>query len=276
MRARDHELKRDLFPIDVFFVHFPAEGVVEVALKLKREKIAERLAYIISKCSERGFLPLSLNLTLRSDSAYLACFMRINEAYDDLERLLSTLKKEGEVEEYRLRRSPIKVKIFNNLCYPLTVDSGRQRMILDDREGLSLFIREIHEKYGTGGEAFLYFLGRTRGEISGRRFKEENITREFIEEDLRSLQAAGWGIAELLEIDLKRKYIRVRVHDSYEAAAFEGRSNRPRCHFIRGYFEGLFSEFLSTDLESREVKCASMGDPYCELVFKKASVDEIP
>jgi len=180
---------------------------------------------------------VSLNLTLREDVVYLACFLKIGNAYENLEKLLSSLKEKGEIEGYRVRKSPIKDKIFNNLCYPITVDSGGQRMILDDRNGLSFYVKEIHEKYGTGGEAFLYFLGKTRGEISGKIFGSQKITKEFLEEDLRSLQAAGWGIAELLEADLDRKFIRICIYDLYESAAFEGRSSRPRCHFVRGYLE---------------------------------------
>jgi len=270
LRKGVNKTEGDFYPIDVFFMLSPAERIVETAIRLKRDDLARRLASIMSRCSEKGFEPVSLNLTLREDFVYLVCFLKANKASSDLNELFSTLKEEGEIDDYKIRRSPVKDKIFNNLCYPITVDSGRQRMILDDRNGLSFFIKEIHEKYGTGGEAFLYFLGKTRGEISGRIFRSKKITREFLEEDLRSLQAAGWGIAELLDADLDKKFIRVRIYDLYESAAFEGRSSKPRCHFIRGYLEGLFSEFLGVELESNEVKCIAMGDPYCEFVFKKA------
>ncbi len=258
------------YPIDVFFMLSPSEKIVETAIKLKRNDLARKLSLIMSRCSDSGFEPASLNLTIREDVVYLACFLRMKKAENNLEELFSILKREGEIEEYKIRKSPVKDKIFNILCYPITVDSGGQRVILEDREGLSFFIKEIHDKYGTGGEAFLYFLGKTRGEVSGKIFRSKNITKEFLREDLKSLQAAGWGIPELLEADLDKKFIRLRIYDLYESAAFEGRSSKPRCHFVRGYLEGLFSAFLGVDLESSEVKCIAMGDPYCEFIFKKA------
>lgn len=258
------------YPIDIFFKRSPAEKIVEAAIRLKKDGLSKKLASIMSRFSDKGFEPVSLNLTLREDRVYLACFLKIDGDYENLEKLLASMKEEGEIEEYRIRKSQIDSKIFNTFCYPITVDSGRQRMIIDDRNELSLFAKEIHERYGSGGEAFLYFMGRTRGEISGKRFASEKITKEFLEEDLRSFQAAGWGIVELVEADLDEKLIRVRIYDLYESVAFAGRSDRPRCHFVRGYLEGLFSEFLGVELESKEVKCVAMGDPYCEFIFKRS------
>ena len=59
----------------------------------------------MSRCSEKGFEPVSLNLTLREDFVYFACFLKVNKAGSDLNELFSTLKEEGEIDDYEIRRS---------------------------------------------------------------------------------------------------------------------------------------------------------------------------
>jgi predicted hydrocarbon binding protein len=50
----------------------------------------------------------------------------------------------------------------------------------------------------------------------------------------------------------------------------DGKSDRPLCHYFRGYWVDVVSEIFERRVSCAESKCMGMGDVYCE--FKVTAV----
>ena len=72
--------------------------------------------------------------------------------------------------------------------------------------------------------------------------------------------------------EIKDGYAIVRIYNSFEADAHLialGKSDKPECHFVRGYLKGLFSALSgSNNVEVEETKCKAKGDDHCEFVVR--------
>ncbi len=86
---------------------------------------------------------------------------------------------------------------------------------------------------------------------------------------LKEVPERGLGTAHLLEMD--SKHARVRVMNCYNALAYEV-SASPVCYEMCGILAALFQAVLCKEAICRELRCASMGDEFCEfeIQFKKS------
>ena len=117
-------------------------------------------------------------------------------------------------------------------------------------------IKDVYKGIMSYASIGLFFRsGEIIGEIIARDIPREN----YFEEVAKRLKDKGW----VSEIEFSEDSVKVNgsaeVHDS----------NAPTCHMLRGILRKIYEKYYETIVNVEEVKCESMGDPYCLFQVKK-------
>jgi predicted hydrocarbon binding protein len=78
----------------------------------------------------------------------------------------------------------------------------------------------------------------------------------------------GWGVFNLILLDMKSERLVVEVSNSPFADAY-GRSEASVCHIIRGVLAGLSSTIFKGKVLSLETTCVAKGDKRCRFEITK-------
>ncbi len=78
----------------------------------------------------------------------------------------------------------------------------------------------------------------------------------------------GWFKVEDINVDSEKGGGYIRVKQSFIAEVY-GKSEKPVCHFLCGFFVGVLEKVLGERLTCEEFKCIAKGDSYCEFRFEK-------
>ncbi len=147
---------------------------------------------------------------------------------------------------------------------------GRRAIIFPEPVYTGLLVR-IREELGSAGSAILYHEGLRAGKEAFKQLIKYVKNRSYVEV-LRFgaliWRSLGFGLISFPEFNVDKGYVRVRIQNNFECRLFKG-STEPQSHFTRGLIAGWLEEFLNCRLTSKEVKCIAVGDPYCEIVFRK-------
>jgi predicted hydrocarbon binding protein len=151
--------------------------------------------------------------------------------------------------------------IVDSLNFPLTWNTG-DRAVMMRIAGVRAVLDAA--KSGPDGERLVYEQGFNYGKAAWLDMMSvyRPNTREGWAEELRIYVATGWGQIDLLELDFRARWAKVRMREGFECAGL--RTGRPESNFIRGHLAGAFSAYFGTDVGAFETKCSSMGHPYCE------------
>ncbi len=119
-----------------------------------------------------------------------------------------------------------------------------------------------------GSSVLLYEAGKKAGIRWINRFGREwgLKDKEFIEAVQNFYAELGWGSFSVEE-DNKNELV-VRIENSFTARGY-GKSEKPVCHFLRGYNAGLAEVLKGKHIDAEEVRCAAKGDACCEFVMKR-------
>ena len=261
-----------LFPKDVLGTFFTSNPyIAEVALKASFPKSFDSLKFVSDVFSKYNVFPVALNLTSRDREQFMMFFIDYSNIRGDLEDLVSEIRNNPYVVDVKFRVKRLREKILDMFAQP-TFGQGKYLALVIGVNELSLVFEKIKETYGSGGEAFLYHIGYTLGEIAGQKYLTEKVSEDFIKEDALAFQAYGWGIPEIVRIDLEEPEIIIRLHDLFESKHAKGKKNKANCHFVRGFLAGLFTKFLGKKMFAIETKCVAKGDPYCEFLVRKGVI----
>ena len=117
-------------------------------------------------------------------------------------------------------------------------------------------IKEVYKSIMSYAAIGLFFRS---GEIIGDIMSKDVPREHYFEELAKKLVEKGWvGEIEFSEDSVK-------VKDSAEV--YE--STAPTCHMLRGIIRKIYERYYETIVNVDEVKCESMGDPYCLFTVKK-------
>jgi len=261
-------LSSKLYPKDVGGTLFTENPyIAEIALKTLFPKPSDSLKFISNILSKYSVSPITFNFTLHNNNQYMVFFIDYSGIRGNLEDLIGELKGNPHVVDVKFRVKRLKEKILDMFAQP-TFGQGKYSALVLGADELGLVYEKIKEVYGSGGEAFLYYIGYTLGETSGDKYRGRKIDETFIREDILALQAYGWGVPEIVSIDLKKPEITIRFHELFESK-YARRKTKSNCHFIRGYLAGLFTKFLGKKMFAIETKCVAKGDPYCEFLIRE-------
>jgi predicted hydrocarbon binding protein len=192
-------------------------------------------------------------------------FSKGSSEVDSLREGLGALNVAEELEIVEPKPLP-----YETMLFPIR---NFQNRVLLFRAAHVHFIMDRMEKILTpAGAAVIFFnMGLENGRAMKRFVDAMAWSRDLsFEEKLwafkHHLKSAGMGIVEFVNVDLERGYASVRVYGSFEADG--RRKGRPICHVTRGLFAGFFEEALGRKVKVSELKCAAMGNDFCEFEIR--------
>jgi predicted hydrocarbon binding protein len=256
-----------LYPRELETVIFPEEGerVVEALLVLKDEP--DCLKRIFALLHEMGAEVKHMEMYRSEWSTgrkVLALFLAFPKGSLDVDSLKGSLRGLDVAEELEIvepRPLPYETVLFpirNLQSRVLLFTVDRMRTIMDRME-------RILTPAGAG--VIFFNMGLENGRTLKNFLNTMMLGRDLnFEERLwalkHHLKSAGMGVVEFLNVDFEEGCASVRVYGSFEA---EGRKKgRPICHITRGILTGFFEEEFGKKVRVSELKCAAMGNEFCE------------
>jgi len=188
-------------------------------------------------------------------------FINLSCSQTTPEALVSSLLRiQGVLEVNVIKPKPLIVESFH---FPLTID-GDSALIMRGMTFADLQ-KKLEELFETGAELILYEAGRSCGRRSCHRIKRRYGLKgmDLLEAVRQIKRAEGWGEVDFSNFELDRVRGSIIVRRCFEAVNY-GKSDRPVCHFMRGYLEGVLEETLGKIVRLMEVRCAATGQEYCE------------
>jgi len=234
---------------------------------MPQSKLLERISKIIF---ESGAKILIANPIHIRESMYMVFFLDFSETK------VSTKELKGKLEKLRFSNE-VKVLepkplFLDTAHFPLT--NGMERVCIISMNALAQMHEEMINILGSGAFTVLLHMGLKRGEALVKLIKEltpsdVKLKREEMLEAFKQIyQARGWGIVEYVEMNVKRKTGKIRIHHSV-AESVRKKYDMPICYYTKGNLTALLQEvFNHKAVYLNEVKCMAMGDPYCEFEFE--------
>ena len=131
--------------------------------------------------------------------------------------------------------------------------------------------RALEERFGKSVAEFILFdAGFSCGVRSADRLsKHFNVTgRDLLKKVEAHKKGEGWCELSFEEFNHLRPSGRILAKNSFEAKGY-GRSDRPICHFLRGFLSGVVSYVTGVKVVLTEVRCLALGNEWCEFrVFR--------
>ncbi len=184
------------------------------------------------------------------------------------EAVKAVLKNYSFVKKAKLIKPRVKDVVFDNYFFPLIV--ADERAVIFRRSVYEALFNGVREKFGSAGEAMLYYQGFSIGfEIYEKYMKtaKSEKVEDLVEVAKAINMTLGWGAVKETEIDVKKGKAKLRIYQSFECELAKN-AKKPYSQFYRGAIAGVFTRFFGKDVNVQETKCIAMGDPYCEFVIK--------
>ncbi len=197
--------------------------------------------------------------------SFFADFTGTEISPDELAKELEFLPSTVEVR-FKIPRRGLLIDSFH---FPLRW--GGQRAILMRTDSLASIFSRITGVFGDGAAARVVMF--EMGEAAGRAIMKDLLTQlgSVVRDELGSIvglySSNGWGIFEIVSVDLDRKNAEFRVRDNFECASYK-ESAIPRSNFIRGHIAGWFAELVGSRVEVVEKSCEAKSDPFCYFVVR--------
>ena len=165
---------------------------------------------------------------------------------------------------------------------PTTADTRLSTVpvVVISRATLHRFFRELREELGPRVDEVLYRCGVESGQAFVGTMAEWTGSQnpmEIVDGIGDVYSRCGWFAVESIQVDPVSHQARIRLTRTLETYGVEGRWEAPACHFLRGYFAGLFrSLFWSDDVDCEETSCRGKGDEICEFLVTTAAQPDGP
>jgi predicted hydrocarbon binding protein len=237
------------------------ETIIEEGVVRRLAEIAEDAGIIIR------FIQFS-NIEPHDSLAKAIAFLDFSDTSVTPEEALRLVRKQPFVRSAHLIAPNSQGVLFDNHFFPLVV--GKRRAVIFRRRVYESLFKGIREKFGTAGEAMLYYQGYAVGQRTCQAYREDTGIEE--PETLVGLgkayfKTSGWGIMDVVNLSVEKGEAQVRIYGSFECESGKD-SEAPYGHFIRGILAGFFSNIFQREAKAVETKCIATGDPYCEYTVK--------
>ena len=199
-------------------------------------------------------------------------FVDMTDADISAEELADEMLKIRAVRDVKVIPPPIDGFVADTLSPILQVMGDR--VIMLRKPAYKGLISGVRKRFGSGGEAFLYYAGFDSGLEYGESHREIGAKLGLIDPETifkkisTSLcNSVGFGQMEVVGIDTLALKATVRVYNSFECELGLG-SGRPYSFFLRGILAGVLTALFNRKMKAEETKCIAKGDPYCEFIVK--------
>ncbi|MEM1994654.1 MAG: V4R domain-containing protein [Nitrososphaerales archaeon] len=189
-----------------------------------------------------------------------------------LEKLADEIKAFTPIKKVMVIEQQIEGFIADTTTTNLTL-SGVRGLFMRSHLWRAL-VNRVREKFGSAGEAFLYYTGVDMG-ISGAK---EHLKMARVlnlrepEQIIKTLGASvfssvGLGFMQIDEFNLNPPYSFISVYDNFECEVAPA-SSKPYSQLIRGIIAGYLKQVLSIEVSVEEIECLAKGDPCCRFECK--------
>ncbi|MEM2931044.1 MAG: V4R domain-containing protein, partial [Thermoproteota archaeon] len=180
------------------------------------------------------------------------------------EELLRLARKQPFVKSTHLITPMLNGMLSDTYFFPLVV--GRRRAVVFRRRVYESLFKGIREKFGTAGEAMLYYQGFAIGHRTCQAYREETGLEK--PEELAGLlkiylKTLGWGIMDIVRLSVEKGEACIHIYQSFECETGKD-SETSYGHFTRGVLAGYFASIFEKEAKVIETECIAKGDPYCE------------
>ncbi|MEM3406437.1 MAG: V4R domain-containing protein [Nitrososphaerota archaeon] len=166
------------------------------------------------------------------------------------------MKKKEEIYE---------IKRIKNEAYIKQLD--RRVIILRAKTFVNLQ-KAIESISDEEAKALLYEASINVGKDSTKELLKEIKNKDFFKKlsKFYSSNGCGWFKIKKINID-PNKGGNIQIEQSFIAEEY-GKSEKPVCDFLAGYFVGMLEEIYKKEYTCEETKCIAKGDKYCEFKIK--------
>jgi predicted hydrocarbon binding protein len=224
-------------------------------------------------CSKYNASLLSLHFTLspKGEKVFTLIY-DLTECSAPLNEIAEEIRKIESIKEVTLIEQQAEGFIADTTS-PIIAAGGVRGVIL--RTPLwSILVNKIREKFGSGGEALLYYIGVDMGAEAAVEHKKRAEALGLKEPDkiTRILGATiftsiGWGSMQIEEFTLNPPYALITVYNNFECETASA-SKKPYSQLTRGVIAGYLSHLLGLEMVLNETECIAKGDPYCRFECK--------
>jgi|GEM_PF-1504649 len=94
---------------------------------------------------------------------------------------------------------------------------------------------------------FLYWFGFSYGETVAQRYLNIGIPKELVPKYTAAASTlfGGWGISEILEFDLEKGKLVIKVYNDFETESAQLNGAEPTNNFVRGMWAGALSKVIN-------------------------------
>ncbi|MEM3648742.1 MAG: 4-vinyl reductase [Thermoproteota archaeon] len=237
------------------------ETSIEKGVVRRLAEIAENAGIIIR------FIQFS-NVEPHDSLAKAIAFLDFSNTSITPEEALRLVRKQPFVRSAHLIVPNYEGLLFDNYFFPLVV--GKKRAVIFRRRVYESLFKGIREKFGTAGEAMLYYQGFAVGCRTCQAYKEETGIEDpeaLVGLGKAYFRTSGWGIMDIVSLNVEKGEARIRIYESFECETGKD-SETPYGHFTRGVLAGFFTSIFQKEAKAVETKCIARGDPYCEYTIK--------
>jgi predicted hydrocarbon binding protein len=244
------------------FYYEPNGKTFEILARIKNDPGS--LAILLSSLAREGIdIVQSLSYS-KDDAGVWVAFVRHKSSPLTIQRLKTIVMSSPSTISCEVAES-VDGMLIENLTFPITAAGGDREVIIG-AQFMHAMIGKLKEEFQSASDVFLFRQGMAFGEIAEVRYVKllgkERLFKslKYIFQELYS--AFGWAKAELVNFSIEQHAATVRLYDNFECP--KGHGDRPSSHFIRGFLNGSFTVLMEMKISTREVRCVSMGDEFCE------------
>ncbi len=247
-----------------------------LVLRPKASTLEEALLRVIQQLAENSYRVLHLTTHRREDLLKVHCLVELSTSkvpFNSFIRQLMDLFK-GEIIEVKWEEREAANPCYGSLAFPYVICFlGREEEVAAfSLRGWIAFFRELHSKFGSGGLAILWYVGKAMGEYMARQFKKEFpelSAEQLIALGFARLQSFGWAKLEIATIDLETPYLVLRAYQSLEMRIEEAMQEYAGL-LIKGLLEGYMPVILGKLCRVVRSKYRAGKTLYCEYVVERA------
>ncbi|MDI9644158.1 MAG: hypothetical protein QFX35_02925 [Candidatus Verstraetearchaeota archaeon] len=239
---------------------------------LYSQKVDPEAPIVVSGISARhGIIPI--HITSSSEvlgTVQVLAFVDVSKSDVSIEQLAAEFEATGKVKVLEVIKPTLDGLLIDTASDWLTIGGSRALIVPELCYGQ--LINGVKERFGSGGEAFLYHEGIEAGRGFGRMHlaiaAAIGITDPAVVFEKVSAPMLQWGGAGKVEsVRIGESGGSISVRSLYECEGTKGKG-RPYGTMFRGVLAGILRELFGRDFEVEETECVAKGDEMCSFVLR--------
>jgi predicted hydrocarbon binding protein len=219
-------------------------------------------------CSKYNAYLISLHFTLNpKGEKVFTLIYDLTESTAPIKEIAEEIEKIESISEVTLIEQQAEGFIADTASPIIT--AGGVRGIILRTHIWAILVNKIREKFGSGGEAILYYIGVDMGSEAAVEHKKMAEALGLREPDkITSILGAsiftsiGWGSMQIERFTLNPPYALITVYNNFECEIGPA-SEKPYSQLTRGLVAGYLSQLLGSEMQVNEIECLAKGDPCC-------------